>query len=187
MYHRPRGGAQPARLRRPANSLQTSVSTAKPITGRTVALIFRNIGEGIVRIEEIHLGPIATPDCPDPTALPRYTATTTASKALTPYFLKPRLGMHSARLPARGAAPPTSSAPILQQQTLLAGKRAACLDVLCGGRFSVDAGSAGTRQVRRPHIRGRRSDEQVEVTRRCRPSRTSNVPIASRVLRCYRR
>jgi hypothetical protein len=66
-------------------------------------LIFRNIGEGIVRIEEIHLGPIGTPDCPHPTELPRYTATTTASTALTPYFLKTRLGMLSARLRARGS------------------------------------------------------------------------------------
>jgi hypothetical protein len=56
-----------------------------------------------VRIEEIHLGPIGTPDCPDPTELSRYTATTTASTALTPYFLKTRPGMLSARLRARGS------------------------------------------------------------------------------------
>jgi hypothetical protein len=57
---------------RPQIPLPISVLTPGLKTGKTLPLFFRNIGEDKVRIEQIHIGPITTPDCPDPTESPRY-------------------------------------------------------------------------------------------------------------------
>jgi predicted DNA-binding ribbon-helix-helix protein len=63
--------ALPAGFLTPANPPHTSVLTARPIIGRTVAIAFKYIGGDIVKVEEIHIGPITTPDYPDPTESPR--------------------------------------------------------------------------------------------------------------------
>jgi predicted DNA-binding ribbon-helix-helix protein len=52
--------------------LPISVLTPGLKTGKTLPLFFRNIREDKVRIEQVHIGPITTPDCPDPTEIPRY-------------------------------------------------------------------------------------------------------------------
>jgi hypothetical protein len=56
-----------------ANPLQTSVRQRNRFAAELLTSIFRNIGDDMVRIEEIlHICPITTPDCSDPTELPRY-------------------------------------------------------------------------------------------------------------------
>jgi predicted DNA-binding ribbon-helix-helix protein len=49
----------------------SSTLTTRAVTGKPVAIIFRNI-EGLVKPDQIIIGPITTPDCPDPAEIPRY-------------------------------------------------------------------------------------------------------------------
>jgi hypothetical protein len=63
--------ALPAGFLATTNPVQISVLTAELIAGRTVAIDLKNIGGDIVNIQEMHIGPITTPDYPDPTEIPR--------------------------------------------------------------------------------------------------------------------
>jgi hypothetical protein len=63
--------ALPAGLLAPRIDRTTSVLTAEPIIGRTVAIALKYISGDIVKVEEIHIEPITTPDYPDPTESPR--------------------------------------------------------------------------------------------------------------------
>jgi hypothetical protein len=56
----------------PQTWVRLSVLTEQPIIGRTVAIALKYIGGDIVKVEEITIGPITTPDHPDPTESPRY-------------------------------------------------------------------------------------------------------------------
>jgi hypothetical protein len=61
-----------------------------------------------MKIEEIHIGPITTPDCPDPTESPRYIRDDYGFCGFDTVFLEDAIW--NAKLPARKAAPSTSCA-----------------------------------------------------------------------------